>query len=54
MLTKYGLVTGSAGLIGSESVHRLIAEGFVVYGIDNDMRSFFLDQRPRQNETRTI
>ena len=40
-MTKYGLVTGSAGLIGSESVHRLCAEGFVVYGIDNDMRSYF-------------
>jgi CDP-paratose 2-epimerase len=35
------IVTGSAGLIGSESVHFFIARGFNVVGIDNDMRSFF-------------
>lgn len=40
-MKRYALVTGSAGLIGSESIHRLIAEDFFVYGIDNDMRSYF-------------
>ncbi len=35
------IVTGSAGLIGSESVRALHAEGFDVVGIDNDMRSYF-------------
>jgi CDP-paratose 2-epimerase len=35
------IVTGSAGLIGSESVKALHAEGFTVVGIDNDMRSYF-------------
>ena len=40
-MTKYALVTGSAGLIGSESVHKLRKEGFNVVGVDNDMRSYF-------------
>lgn len=35
------IVTGSAGLIGSESSKRLHAEGFTVVGIDNDMRAYF-------------
>jgi len=38
------VVTGSAGLVGSEAVRRFGAEGFDVVGIDNDMRkSFFGD-----------
>ena len=35
------IVTGSAGLIGSETSRRLHAEGFDVIGIDNDMRALF-------------
>ena len=35
------IVTGSGGLIGSESVRRLTAEGFDVVGIDNDARASF-------------
>jgi len=35
------LVTGSAGLIGSETCKRFAAEGLDVVGIDNDMRSYF-------------
>src|SRR5262245_1551203 len=35
------IVTGSAGLIGSESAKRFHAEGFDVIGIDNDMRARF-------------
>lgn len=35
------LVTGSGGLIGSETVRYYIQKGFKVVGIDNDMRSFF-------------
>ena len=39
------IVTGSAGLIGSESVNFLIEKGFEVVGIDNDMRrTFFGDE----------
>ena len=35
------LITGAAGLIGSESVKRFAAEGFQVIGIDNDLRQWF-------------
>jgi CDP-paratose 2-epimerase len=35
------LVTGSAGLIGSESVRFFADMGFNVVGIDNDMRAYF-------------
>jgi len=35
------LVTGSAGLIGSETVHFFAEEGLQVVGIDNDMRRVF-------------
>lgn len=38
------LVTGSAGLIGSEAVRFFADLGFNVVGIDNDMRSFFFGQ----------
>ena len=35
------LVTGSAGLIGSEAVRYFAGKGLHVVGIDNDMRSYF-------------
>ena len=35
------LVTGSAGLIGAETVRRFAREGYTVAGIDNDMRAYF-------------
>jgi len=35
------IVTGSGGLIGSESVSFLIEQGFRVIGLDNDMRAYF-------------
>ena len=35
------MVTGSAGLIGSESAHFFCQLGHTVVGIDNDMRSYF-------------
>ncbi len=35
------LITGSAGLIGSEAVHFFAGLGFRIVGIDNDMRSYF-------------
>jgi CDP-paratose 2-epimerase len=38
---KKALVTGSGGLIGSECVRNLCAEGWSVVGVDNDMRSWF-------------
>lgn len=38
------LVTGSAGLIGSESVKFFAEKDFEVHGIDNDMRSYFFGE----------
>ena len=35
------VVTGSAGLIGSEAVRYFAAKGIHVVGIDNDMRKYF-------------
>jgi CDP-paratose 2-epimerase len=35
------LITGSAGLIGSESVRYFADLGFTIVGIDNDMRAYF-------------
>lgn len=41
---KTAIVTGSAGLVGSECVRFFSAQGFHIVGIDNDMRrSFFGD-----------
>ncbi len=38
---RTAIVTGSGGLIGSESVRRFCAAGFDVIGLDNDMRAQF-------------
>jgi CDP-paratose 2-epimerase len=38
------LVTGSAGLIGAETVRRFAREGFTIAGIDNDMRARFFGE----------
>jgi CDP-paratose 2-epimerase len=35
------IITGSGGLIGSESVRHFVEAGFDVVGIDNDMRAYF-------------
>lgn len=35
------VITGSAGLIGSEAVRFFADRGFTIVGIDNDMRAFF-------------
>ena len=46
------IVTGSAGLIGSESVRHFAAEGYRVIGIDNDMRSEFFGAEASTKKTR--
>ncbi len=38
---KTVLITGSAGLIGSEAVRFYAGKGMDVHGVDNDMRSYF-------------
>ena len=35
------LITGSSGLVGSESVDFFCKKGFNVVGIDNNLRNFF-------------
>ena len=41
---KTVIVTGAAGLIGSESVKFFCEKGFQVVGIDNDMRRYFFGE----------
>lgn len=41
MTKKAAIVTGSNGLIGSQTVSFLIEKGYYVVGLDNDMRSYF-------------
>src|SRR5512141_2288150 len=45
------VVTGSAGLIGSEACKRFHAEGFDVVGIDNDMRASFFGAEASTSRT---
>jgi CDP-paratose 2-epimerase len=46
------IVTGSAGLIGSETVKHFAKEGHGVVGIDNDMRSLFFGAEASTQKTR--
>lgn len=41
---KRALITGSAGLIGSEAVRFFCSLGFEVIGIDNNMRAYFFGE----------
>ncbi|MBM3256367.1 MAG: SDR family NAD(P)-dependent oxidoreductase [Candidatus Moranbacteria bacterium] len=40
-MAKKALITGSAGLIGSEAARFFAKKGFKIIGIDNDMRKYF-------------
>lgn len=44
MSSKTALVTGSSGLIGSETVEFLDARGWTVHGVDNNMRRDFFGE----------
>ena len=44
------LITGSSGLVGSESVNFFSNKGFDVIGIDNDLRKFFFGNEASTNE----
>ncbi len=46
------LVTGSAGLIGSETVRRFAADGLQVVGLDNDLRRQFFGEEASTRKTR--
>jgi CDP-paratose 2-epimerase len=50
-MIKTAIVTGSSGLIGSQTVKFLIDKGFYVVGIDNDMRSYFFGESASTKET---
>ena len=41
---KKVLITGSSGLIGSEAVNFFLKKKFLVFGIDNDLRSKYLEK----------
>lgn len=43
-MTKKVLITGSAGLIGSESTKFFAKKGFEIHGIDNNMRKYFFGE----------
>ena len=53
MSEKRALITGSAGLIGSQAVEFFIEKGFEVVGIDNDMRAYFFGQEASTEENKT-
>ena len=44
------LITGSAGLIGSQAAHFFHSKGYYVVGIDNDMRSYFFGEEGSNKE----
>ena len=46
------VITGSAGLIGSEACRRFAAEGMAIVGIDNDMRAYFFGNEASTSSTR--
>ncbi|MBE9236230.1 NAD-dependent epimerase/dehydratase family protein [Anabaena aphanizomenioides LEGE 00250] len=48
------IITGSAGLIGSESVHFFAEKGFNIVGIDNDMRAFFFGENASTSWNRNL
>lgn len=50
-MIKTAIVTGSSGLIGSQTVKFLIDKGFYVVGVDNDMRAYFFGDSASTKET---
>ena len=51
MKKKAAIVTGSSGLIGSQTVKFLIEKDYYVIGIDNDMRSYFFGPEASTKES---
>lgn len=48
---KFALVTGSGGLIGSQTSDFFHKKGYHIIGIDNDMRSYFFGESSSTKET---
>ena len=40
-MMKTAIVTGSGGLVGSETVRHFAGQGFRVIGVDNNLREYF-------------
>ena len=53
-MEKVALVSGSSGLIGSQSVKFLIDKGYLVIGVDNDMRSYFFGESSSTKNTERL
>lgn len=51
---KKALITGSAGLIGSEAVKFLAQRDFEIVGIDNNMRSYFFGKEASTDWNRKV
>ena len=43
------IITGSSGLVGSETVNFFCKKGFDVIGIDNNLREFFFGKNGSTN-----
>ena len=41
---RIALITGSCGLVGSESAYFFNKKGFKIIGVDNNYRKFFLEK----------
>ena len=44
-MMQTALITGSAGLIGSESARYFAGKGYKIVGVDNDMRKYFFGEK---------
>ena len=53
-MDKYVLITGSLGLVGSESVNFFLKKNFKVLGIDNNRRRFFFGEEGSVNSKKKI
>lgn len=53
-MTKKVLITGSAGLIGSEAAKFFCLQGFEVIGVDNNMRQYFFGEEASTDWNREL
>ena len=44
-MMQTALITGSAGLIGSESARYFAGKGYKIVGVDNDMGKYFFGEK---------
>jgi len=49
---RIALVTGSSGLVGSETVKFLCEKGWIVYGVDNDTRAYLFGPEASTKSTK--